>query len=569
MTGATEERTGAARSPAPPAGTIPEALERGVREGASLTLIDADLSERLVTGDELLDGAERAAAALRAHDLAPGDHVCLLSPTSLELVQVLMGCWRAGLVATMAALPRSAESDVWKQNLRSRVETAGIAAILAPEALSGFVRPLEVTGRTLDFESLVSYSERIAEPAGRGPDDVAYLQFTSGSTGASRAVALTHSHIVWNTYPVFQHSIGLGPEDVRVSWLPLYHDFGLLFLLAGVFTGAPFVIQPTEQYLRRPGSWLDACDRLYASATAGPNSAYGLAARELTLKPRELDLSRLRVVLNGSEPIDVATMEAFAAAAAPYGLSPTAQSAAYGLAEATLAVTWTPTDDAVTAVTVSREGLGEPGAKVRLVEPDEEGARRMIGCGLPIPETEIRIVGPGGEAMPPLHVGEIAVRGPSVMAGYVNDDEATAEALRDGWLHTGDLGFLAESGELVPCGRIKDMIIAGGRNLYPEEYEFVVERVDGVRKGNVVAVSLPELERMAIIAETKHPAEEAEALARRVFDAVGAELDPPPSEVVMVPPGTIPKTSSGKRRRGLCRDRYLAGALDVLGTARR
>jgi fatty-acyl-CoA synthase len=560
--------SGSAVSSKLPVSTLGAAIELGADKPSGLTFVDGALEERPIGYDELLDAIDRSAAGLRERELEPGDRVCLVAPTSPELVAVLLGAWRAGLVPTMMSLPRSADTTAWLESLAERARVAGASAIITAAAFRDMIAPTAAAVRTLAFEDLMSADRRIPEPFEAAPDDVAYLQFTSGSTGTSRAVALSHSQILWNVFEDV-HTVALEEMDGRVSWLPLYHDFGLIFLLAAVFTGSRLVIQPTEQYLQRPGSWMDACSRFEATATAGPNSAYGLAARELALNPRDLDLSHLRVCLNGSEPVHAETVEKFIEAAARHGMPDTAPCAWYGLAESTLAVSGKRPPDPVTFVTVAREGLGERGARVRQAEPSEDGARRFVGCGTPDGETELMIVGEEGEPLPHWHVGEIAVRGPSVMVGYWGDEEATAETLRDGWLYTGDLGFLTGEGELVPCGRIKDMIIAGGRNLYPEEYEFIAERVDGVRKGNAVAFSLPELERMVVVAETKKPAEEAEQLARQVFARLREELDPPPSDVAVVTPGTVPKTSSGKRQRGLCRKRYLAGELEVLASAKR
>jgi fatty-acyl-CoA synthase len=554
--------------PRPPVATLPEGIERGAARAGGITFVDAELNEDRRTYAELLDGADRVAGALLERGLSRGDRVCLASPTSPELVQALLGAWRAGLVPTIASLPRSPDFGAWIESMAARVQIAGARALLTPAALADAIAAGEPADATLPFEELLA-GDALEAPAGSAPGDIAYLQFTSGSTAASRAVALTHAQILWNVFHDVTHTLGLRESDVRVSWLPIYHDFGLIFLLAAVLNGAPLVLQSPEQYLRRPRSWMDACSHYGAAATAGPNSGYGVATRDLTLNPRELDLSRLRIALNGSEPLDMETVERFAAAAMPYGMPPTAPCPAYGLAECTLAVTWVRPGDPVNAVSVLRDTLGERGSVVELVDPSHERARRLVACGTPDEATEVRVLGADGEALPAWRVGDIVVRGPSVMHGYWDDDEATAETLRDGWLHTGDLGFLTDSGELVPCGRVKDMIIVGGRNLYPEEYELATERVPGVRKGNSIAFSLPEKERMVVVVETKQPAEEAAALGGEVYAALRRDLEPPPSEVVIVPAGTVPKTSSGKRQRGACRELYLGGELGALASVER
>jgi fatty-acyl-CoA synthase len=279
------------------------------------------------------------------------------------------------------------------------------------------------------------------------------------------------------------------------------------------------------------------------------------------LNPRELDLSPLELALNGSEPVDAATMDRFAEAAGRYGMPATAGAAAYGLAECTLAVACTRRWDPLQSVTVMRDGLGEQGSVVRTAEPGAPGARRLVTCGRSDDATEIQILDASGKPLPPWHVGEIVVRGPSVMLGYWGDDEATSHALRAGRLHTGDLGFVTDELELVPCGRIKDMIIVAGRNLYPEDYEFVAEGVNGVRKGNAVAFSLPGSEHMVLVVETRLESDDASRLLGELGDSLSAEFDVAPSEILAVAPGTVPKTSSGKRERQRCRELYLAGEL--------
>jgi fatty-acyl-CoA synthase len=216
---------------------------------------------------------------------------------------------------------------------------------------------------------------------------------------------------------------------------------------------------------------------------------------------------------------------------------------------------------------VDREAL-ETSSSVVPAVPHSSGARALVSCGYPIPGHEISIKGRDGDALPAASIGEICFRGPSVMSGYWRDPEATAEALRDGWLHTGDLGYLGPNG-LVVCGRKKDMIILGGRNLYPEDYEFHAEQVPGVRKGNVIAFAIPDRERMVVVCETTAAPEDAHDIARTALETLRRQLPRGPEEVVLVLPGTLPKTSSGKRQRGTCRERYAAGALDPIAVARR
>jgi fatty-acyl-CoA synthase len=345
-----------------------------------------------------------------------------------------------------------------------------------------------------------------------------------------------------------------------VSWLPLYHDMGILMVIAAVADRGDLLLAPTEDFVWRPGFWMDAVSRFRATVTVGPNQAYGLAARDLRMRPRELDLSRLRVAGNGAEPVDARVLADFAEQAGRYGMLAEALCPMYGLAEATLAVTIGTPGLRWREVWVSRELL-ESERVVKLADAGAPGARRLVPCGPPVPGVEVRIDGPD-------EVGEILVRSPSLMAGYWRDAPATAAVLRDGWLHTGDLGFLLD-GELVVCGRAKDMIVVGGRNLYPEDYEQLVTLHTGVRRGNVIAFGLTDVERMVVVAETAFATDRAAQLAADVMHMLTQELSHAPKEVIMVRPGTLPKTSSGKVQRGRCRDRYLAGDLHPVATAAR
>jgi fatty-acyl-CoA synthase len=312
-------------------------------------------------------------------------------------------------------------------------------------------------------------------------------------------------------------------------------------------------------------SWLVAMSRYGVSITTAPNFAYALAGRLLRRYTGALDLSSLKWAINGAEPIDVAALETFTAAGERFGLGPSVPCPMYGLAEATLAVTMRPPGTTLAAQWVDGEELTVAGRAVP-VEPGLAFGRRLVACGFPVPDTAVVIRGDDGAALPAGTVGEIYVRGPGVMRGYWEDPAATAETVVDGWLRTGDLGYTSVDG-LVICGRRKDMIILNGRNLYPEEFESQAESVPGVRAGNTIAFALPGTEQMVLVAETNKGRDHAPALAAAVISHLRRNLPAPPTEVVVCPATTIPKTSSGKRQRGLCRQMYLAGRLPALASA--
>ena len=347
-------------------------------------------------------------------------------------------------------------------------------------------------------------------------------------------------------------------DDVLVSWLPLYHDMGLIGLLTTpMATGADLVLAAPQDFLARPASWMEWLAHYGGTATAGPNFSYALAARALR-RSAPLDLSRWRLGLNGAEPVDPDAVEAFVAAGAPHALSAGSVFPAFGMAEATLAVTFPEPGAGLRTDAVDRRVLETD----RYAAPSEDpGARRLARLGRPVPGLEIRVVDPRGAVLGEREVGELQVRGTSVTPGYYKRPDVTAASFDGDWLHTGDLAYLVD-GELVVCGRIKDVIIVGGRNVFPEDVERAVASIEGVRPGNVIAFGVDGSngrESLVVVAETK--AEDHEAVRRLVRERVVDTVGIPARDVVLVQPGTLPKTSSGKLQRSLCRDRYQSSDL--------
>lgn len=543
--------------------TIPEALERAASTRHGIRLIDRNLEGPVSSYADLYAAAQGTAGALRARGVRPGDRVCLLSTTTMELLVCLYGTWMAGAAPVVLSLPRR-QSDLQEliSDVQARVDAVGARLLCVSRLFLAEADPRDITSLPVaTVEELAAATDEPAEPAPVGPDDLAFLQFTSGTTSAPRAVALTHGQIVTNMRDA-GGLLGIGADtDVVVSWLPLFHDMGLIGMLLGATIFAiPLVLEPTEEFLGRPGSWMDAISTYRGTITAAPNFGYGLAARDLRMKPRDVDLTCCRIAVNGAEPIDAETLQGFTEMAAPYGFRPEAMCPMYGLAEATLAVTGSRPDEPLHTDYVSRTALEQENT-ARPVPADDPDARALVPCGHRVPGVEVAICDEDGRRLGPNAVGEIWVRGPSTMLGYWSDEEATADALRDGWLHTGDLGFLGEHG-LYICGRAKDMIILRGRNHYPEDYETSTERVSGVRRGNVIAFAIPERERMVVVAETTATsADEAERIATEVLHTLRRRLPRGPEEVVLVAPGTLPKTSSGKRQRRSCRELYASGGL--------
>ncbi|MDQ6713100.1 MAG: AMP-binding protein [Candidatus Dormibacteraeota bacterium] len=542
--------------------TLRDVIALMSRRRGGLTFVDGGLTERRLSYPELAASAGAVGAALRARGVRSGDRICLIGRTSPELVIGLFATWHAGAVPVVLPLLRRRQL----QEVRRRIDQVNARMLLAESSLKDSIPSLDGT-LVVSVDELLKTATLGGDWVPEAPDDLALLQFTSGSTAHPRAVALAHRQIL-HQVRALRAVLSTTGADTWVSWLPLYHDMGLIWLVGAAVFGAPMVLEPPEEFLGRPSSWLDAISRYGANGTGAPNFAFGLAARDLALNPRRLDLSSLRNIVTGAEPIDLQTLTSFALLAERYGLPRNALRPAYGLAEATVAVTIARPDQPVLSYIVYRESLG-PGSEVRRAEDESSATRTLVSCGKPIPDTDVRILTAAGAPQPAWHVGEIAVRGPSVMLSYWSEPKATADVLRDGWLRTGDLGFITDDGELVVCGRLKDMIIAGGRNIYPEEYERVAESIAGVRPSGSMAFALPEMERMVLVVEVRHATVDPQELASRVLLQVRAETGYAPGELVLVRAGGLPRTSSGKKQRGLCRELYLTERLPVLTTLRR
>lgn len=531
-------------------------------------------SMHFVKGDEvdtvswaaLLDDARRIAGSLEARGIGPGAHVALLATTSRALTTTMQATWLCGATLMVLPLPmRLGSVEEFLVQTRARVLAADAALLVIDDDLAAFYEPAEgdppvVLTRELFADAAARRPDAFDVPE-IDPDALAVLQFTSGSTSDPKGVMLPHRTILANLDGAAS-ALRLTPDDVAVSWLPLYHDMGLI----GLFTlpmvqGLDLVLASPQDFMASPARWVEWISRFGGTCTAGPNFSYALATRAMR-RATNLDLSRWRVALNGAEPVNPSTVRDFCAAGAPFGLRPGAAFPAFGMAELAIAGTFPEPGsglrvDAVDARMVEKDRFARP-----VLDEHAEGAKGFALLGKPIPGLEIRITDTTtGSAMREREVGELEIRGTSVMPGYYNRPDDTAATFRGEWLRTGDLGYLVD-GELVLCGRIKDVIIVGGRNVFPEDVERAAERADGVRPGNVIAFSVHDArgkERLVVVAETKADDKgpvRAE-VSRHVRDSVGLPTD----DVVLVLPGSLPKTSSGKLQRSLCRTRYVADEL--------
>ena len=548
--------------------TISQLVELRRDSRAGITLIDRELQETPLPYSTLAAGARSVAANLSRAGVQPGDRVGVFASTSAPALTTLFGIWRAGAVPVNLPLPRRvSQLAAFRREVAERIDFAGCSLVVVDDNLRAVVDE-SLPAPAVACSRLVCEADE-PPPTTIDGDAVAYLQFTSGTTGKSRAVTLTHRQILTNVAATLAHMrpnlTGHPDADVaewlHVSWLPLFHDMGLMTVVGAVFIDRRLVLQPPEEFLRQPYSWLDALSRYRATTTWAPNFAYAIAARGLTSQARQLDLSHLQVAGNGAEAIDVDTMTKFTAEGARHGLRPEVGMAMYGLAEATVAVCLGEVGAPICTDVVSRSALEQR----RVATPVDEGspdAKTLVVCGHPISEVEVAIIDERtGECVEERVVGEICVRGPSVMQGYWRSREETDSALHDGWLHTGDLGYLIPSG-LVVCGRIKDMIIVAGRNIYPEDYEQVANSVAGVRCSATFA--LRDAQQMVVALEPDDALADAHQLGRKVMTELARQVGLTPHAVIVVKRGAIPVTSSGKIRRGQCRELYADGSLPVL-----
>jgi fatty-acyl-CoA synthase len=527
----------------------------GSRAGA-ITFVGAGPPERVEWG-RLHEEARGAAAALQARGVGAGDHVAILGPTTKALVVAIQATWLAGAAAVVLPLPmRMGSIEEFVTQTWGRIRGADSTLLLADPELAPFIEPQPGDPPVVLLDAL--HGQAAYERPKDDPGALAVLQFTSGATADPKGVMLPQRAIVANLDAAAEAG-RLQDDDVFVSWLPLYHDMGFIGMLTlPMISGRDLVLAPPQEFLASPSRWMEWMSEYGGTISAGPNFSFALAARSLRRMP-ELDLSRWRLALSGAEPVDPGTMQAFCEAGARHGLDPLAVYTCFGMAEVAIAGTFPEPMTGLRLDTVDRHALE---VERRAVPASGAEARSLAILGRAVPGLELRICDPfSGAVLEDRCAGELEIRGTSVTPGYYNHPEATAAAFHDGWLRTGDLAYLVD-GELVLCGRIKDMIIVAGRNVFPEDVERAVADVDGVRAGNVVAFGIEGrrgFETVVVVAETK--AEDTnpvrDAVARRVKESVGL----PAADVVLVQPGTLPKTSSGKLQRSLARTRYLAEEL--------
>ena len=537
---------------------------------------------------QIHDEARAVGAALQARGLNPGDHVAILGPTSRALMTVVRGCWLAGVASMVLPLPmRMGSLEEFVSSTRARIRHGDAKLLLIDDQLAAFYDsvagdpPTASMGAVLSGAPNVPSGDALELPA-PDPERLVILQYTSGSTSEPKGVMIPDRVLSANIDAICAAG-DIDPDtEILVSWLPLYHDMGLVGCFATPMTKGVELVQAAPQdFLAHPGHWMEWISDYRGTATAGPNFSWVLATRALR-RASGLDLSALTLALSGAEPVDPAAVDAFVAAAEPHGFTAGGVFPAFGMAELGIGGSFPPRNrglvcDTVDRIVLERDRVAKP---IVIDDPDdlELRARRLPLLGRPVPGLEMRIVDPGTfEDRPDRHVGELLIRGTSVTPGYYKREDATTALFHDGWLCTGDLAYLID-GELVLCGRIKDVIIVGGRNVFPEDIEravggVAIPDVGAVRAGNVIAVGVEGYkgkESVVVVAEVRVSAARDERAA--ALEAVRAEVHHralevcgiPPRDVMLVQPSTLPKTSSGKLQRAKCRDQYLNEELALL-----
>jgi fatty-acyl-CoA synthase len=567
-------------APADPADTLHQSLwQRADRDpGRPHTFLrEEDGSEHTISYGRLRSEAAAVAGALRELGVQKGDRVALMLPTGLDFLRSFQGILLARAIPVPIYPPlRLDRMQEYAERQAAILSDAGVTLLITVRRALGIARLLQPRVKSLrrvsTAEDLASMGASWGAPDG-SPDDPAFIQYTSGSTGAPKGVLLTHANLLANI-----RAIGAGlavrPDDVGACWLPLYHDMGLIgSWLFCMHQGLPIAILSPLAFLARPERWLWTVHKRRVTLAAAPNFAFELCVRRVSDAAVEgLDLSSWRCLLNGAEPVNPDTLDRFADRFAGHGFRRQALMPVYGLAENSVAVCFPPPGRGPKVDRVRRDPFAEDG-RAEPAPEDDVSALRFVSVGRALPEHEVRLVDAAGRDVGERRVGRLVFRGPSMTAGYYGKPEATA-AIRfeESWLDSGDLAYQAE-GEIYVTGRHKDLIIKSGRNLVPQELEEIAGTVPGVRRGCVAAFGIDRpdqgTETVVILAETRaRDAVRREQIAGAVRERVAEAIGLPPDVVALVAPGSVPKTSSGKIRRADAKRLYASGKLGrVRGTA--
>ncbi|MCI0417130.1 fatty acyl-AMP ligase [bacterium] len=500
---------------------------------------------------ELMNQAGRVANGLRMQGIQPGDPVILVMTNPQAAILAILGCMMLGCPPTPVYPPLNLQAVPGFLRFIKHVAERSTATMIIAEGqtysfLGSISHQTKTVRNVLRFETLIAdgCNDDSVDPE----NPVAFLQFTSGSTSDPKGVLVSHRGLAANLWMIRQAS-HMSESSSVVTWLPVYHDMGLIGTVLNAITlPCDLVVLPPIVFLKKPRLWLELITEHHGTHTAAPNFAYGICARRIS-DVSGLNLSSMTTFICGAEPVLPATMEKFVEHFQPAGLEAGALVPAYGLAEATLAVTFTPflrglKSDRVDLAALSESRFAKP------VNGEDSHSVWIASCGEPMPGLSVRVATEDGAPLADREVGEVQVSGPSVTPGYIGDEHSTRNSrTSDGWLKTGDLGYFV-NGELYVCGRSKDVIIIRGKKFHAHDLESIASEVPGIRTGNVVAFSSAKQngEALVLIAETRKGNHD-EPLGRNVRNRLSESIGISPDEVVIVPAGTLPKTSSGKLKR--------------------
>jgi len=543
---------------------------------AGMRFVNEDGSETKFTFVELEAEVMRRGRWMLSLGLKKGDHAGFIVPGPMEFVMSFLAATAVGIIPVPLYPPMGfGKLDAYIRDTARTLEIARVGVLFTQKRVQPILWSLLDKAASLKdiiaLEKCEGFkAEGAPEPEEVTPDDVCFLQFTSGSTAAPKGVVVTHRSLGANGWAIMEHGLEANIEtDLALSWLPLYHDMGLIgFVISPLTSGLQTCFLPTLSFIKRPSLWMEKMSQHKATITFAPNFAYGLAVKRTpTEKVRNMDLSHVRLLGAGAEPNNPATLQAFLDHFAPAGLRAEAMMPAYGMAEATLAMAFSNLDEPFHAETIDGDIYAAEGRAVPLPAEQREGRNciEFVSCGRAFPRHTLRIVDEAGVTQSDRKVGEIVFTGPSVAAGYFENPEATAASFRADGLRTGDLGYIVE-GELFITGRKKDLIILNGRNYDPQSIEWAVADIEGIRMGNVIAFSRPadNTEELVVVAETKGGGD-LEALVTEVRNRIRENFQMNPADIVLLPPGALPKTTSGKLQRQKARAQYLEGSLGVEG----
>lgn len=514
--------------------------------------------------------ALQVAHGLRQAGMEAGDRIAIMLPTGADFFHTFFGILYGGGIPVPIYPPfrRSQLEDHIRRQAGILNNAEVDILVTEPEILrvgnllQGLVMSLS---QVLTAASLRDGSGTLDRPSPASPDTIALIQYTSGSTGDPKGVVLTHGNLLANIRAMGS-ALEATSKDVFVTWLPLYHDMGLIGAwLGSLYFGARVIIMSPLTFLGDPIRWLRAISQQRGTLSAAPNFAFELCSKKLSDEDKAaLDLSCLRAVLNGAEPVNPNTIRKFTKYFMPCGFRPEALQPVYGLAESSVGLTFPPLGREPPIDRVDRDLL----AASRVAQPagpNDPAAMEFVACGRPLVDHQVRIVDDLGLELPERRQGRLQFKGPSATQGYFRNDEKTRDLFSGDWLESGDLAYMA-AGDVYLTGRTKDMIIRAGRNIYPHELEDFVGQLVGIRKGCVAAFASVDpntgSERLVVVAETRLQLETEQAeLAQTIRDATLDILDLPPDDVILVPPHTVPKTSSGKIRRSAAKALFEARAL--------